>query len=63
MVAGQSGRHGHSAHLSVILAFKQGNGSVIHHLHNTGAVAASGHTYRLETVTPIPAQVLDFYTE
>lgn len=69
MVAGQSGRHGPSVHQTAIPASKQGNGSVIHPLHNTGAAAASGHTYRLETVTRIPAQVLclhavwDHYSE
>lgn len=57
MVAGHSGHSGLSVHQNVILESKQGNGSVIHPLHNTGAVAASDLTSRRETVTPIPAQV------
>lgn len=58
MAAGLSGHHGPSVHQCAVLASRQGNGSVIHPLRNTGAAAALGRTYRLETVTPIPAQVL-----
>lgn len=57
MAAGQSGLRGLSVHQNVTPASKQGTDSAIHPPHSMGAAAASGRTYRPETVTPIPAQV------
>lgn len=58
MAAGQNGHRGLSVHLNVTLVSKQENDSAVHHRHSMGATAAPGHTYRQETATPIPAQVL-----
>lgn len=58
MVAGHPGHHGPSVHLSVTPVSKQESDSAVHPHHSMGAAAALGHTYRQETVTPTPAQVL-----
>lgn len=58
MVVGQHGHNGLSVHLSVTLESKQENDCAIHLYPSMEAAAALGHTYRQETVTPIPVLVL-----
>lgn len=58
MVAGLHGLSGLSVHQNVTLESKLESDSAIHPPHSMGAPAVLVHTFRLETATPTPAQVL-----
>lgn len=61
MEAGRHGPSGPIVHLNVTLAFKLESDFAIHLPHCMVVANARVHIFRLEIVTPIPAQVHYYY--